>query len=279
MLAISNCKINIGLTITGKRADGFHNIETVFYPVEWCDIIEVTERSLLEKDYFSYTDGLSIKMTGLEIEGAESNNLCVRAFQLLRKDFNLPDVVMHLHKLIPMGAGLGGGSSNAAHTLRLLDRLFKLNLTTAQLKNYAAQLGSDCSFFIENKPSFAHGKGELIEKINLDLSGKHIIIIKPDIHVSTAVAYQNSVPSVSKDLKSLVLQPIENWKSNIVNDFEEGVFQIYPEIKLLKQLLYDKGCSYASMSGSGSAVYGISNEKLILKNMDEELSIWQGILN
>jgi 4-diphosphocytidyl-2-C-methyl-D-erythritol kinase len=279
VLAISNCKINIGLNIIDKRADGFHNIETVFYPVEWCDVIEVTERSLLEKDHFSYTDGLSLKMTGLEIEGNEDNNLCVRAFQLLRKDFNLPDVVMHLHKLIPMGAGLGGGSSNAAHTLRLLNVVFKLKLTNEQLKNYAAQLGSDCSFFIENKPCFASGKGELISAIKLDLSGKHITIIKPYIHVSTVEAYQNIVPSASKNLKSLILEPIENWKANIVNDFEEGVFKKHPQIAAIKQQLYDNDCIYASISGSGSAVYGISDNKLVLKKSYPDTMVWQGILN
>lgn len=279
MLAISNCKINIGLNIIGKRADGFHDIETVFYPVEWCDVIEVTERSLLEKDNFSYTKGLALKISGLEIEGNDDSNLCVRAFQLLRKDFQLPDVVMHLHKLIPMGAGLGGGSSNAAHTLRLLNVVFKLNLNTQQLKNYAAQLGSDCSFFIENKPCFASGKGELTSAINLDLSDKHITIVKPDIHVSTVEAYQNILPSASKNLKELILQPIENWKATVVNDFEEGVFKKHPSLATIKRQLYDNGCTYASMSGSGSAVYGISNEKIVMKNNNPKITIWQGVLN
>lgn len=279
MLAISNCKINIGLNIIGKRADGFHDIETVFYPVEWCDLIEVTERSLLEKDNFSYTNGLALKMTGLEIDGNENNNLCLRAFQLLRKDFQLPDVVMHLHKLIPMGAGLGGGSSNAAHTLRLLNVVFKLNLTPEQLKKYAAQLGSDCSFFIENKPCFAQGKGELIERLNINLAGKHITIIKPDIHVSTADAYATIIPSASKKLKELILQPIQNWKNAVVNDFEESVFKKHPALAIIKQQLYDSGCVYASMSGSGSAIYGISDEKLVLKKSVTNNATWQGILN
>lgn len=279
MLAISNCKINIGLNIINKRPDGFHNIETVIYPVEWCDIIEVTQRSLLEKNNFSYESGMAFKATGLEIAGNEKDNLCYKAFQLLRTDFNLPDVVLHLHKLIPMGAGLGGGSSNAAHTLRLLNVVFKLNLTAEQLLKYATVLGSDCSFFIANKPCFAHGKGELIEEINLDLAGKYITIIKPEIHVATAEAYQNSVPMPPRNLKELIAAPIEKWKTTIVNDFEISIFKKHPEIEIIKNNLYDMGCLYAAMSGSGSAVYGISDVKFRFKKIPAGLTIWQGMLN
>ncbi|MEO8147481.1 MAG: 4-(cytidine 5'-diphospho)-2-C-methyl-D-erythritol kinase, partial [Bacteroidia bacterium] len=183
------------------------------------------------------------------------------------------------HKIIPAGAGLGGGSADAAFTLQLLKSIFNINLSIEELKNYASQLGSDCSFFIENKPSFASGKGELLEDIELNLSGLHIAMIKPDVSISTIQAYQTIKPSQPLvSLRELILQPFEKWKENIVNDFEKGIFKLYPQSEQIKNDLYANGCVYASMSGSGSCLYGISYEKINIENKFNDCLVWQGIL-
>ncbi len=263
MISFPNAKINIGLNVVSKRDDGYHNLETIFYPVKLTDALE-----LVESDEFRFSS------SGLKIDGDPKNNLVVKAYKLFQKDFKLPPVKLHLHKIIPFGAGLGGGSSDAAFTLKMLNNYFNLKITSTILKNYAAQIGADCPFFIENRPVFAAGIGNRFQPINLDLSEYEILIVKPNISVSTPDAYKNIIPQKPtfnlKDIESL---PIEEWQKFIKNDFEKSVFQKYPEIENLKQILYKMGALYASMSGSGSAVFGIfrhlpvDSKKLIPKGI------------
>lgn len=252
MLSFPNCKINLGLRILSKREDGYHNLETIFYPVPLKDALEIIPSQ----------QSTSFSSTGIEINGSSNDNLCLKAYHLLKKDFpQLPPVQIHLHKAIPIGAGLGGGSADAAFTLKLLNDKFHLNISTEQLIQYALQLGSDCPFFINNEPCFATGRGEIMGAIKLTLKGWYLLLINPGIHINTGWAFtelanQKKQP-VSSPLKELILQPVENWKDIIINDFEAPVFEKYPEIEQIKQTLYNTGAAYASMSGSGSTVYGL----------------------
>ncbi len=250
MIVFPNCKINLGLQILEKREDGFHNLETVFYPAPFRDALEISPNDNAEIEFAA---------TGLSVDGDPKNNLCLKAYHLLKKDFpQIPAVKIHLHKVIPMGAGLGGGSADAAFTLSLLNRKFKLNLSTPVLLNYALQLGSDCPFFIINKPCYATGRGEILEEINLDLSNYKIVLINPGIHVNTGWAFSNINPSPSiKNIKTIVQQPVNTWRDELTNDFETAVFTAHPQIKWIKNTLYDSGAVYAAMSGSGSTVLGI----------------------
>jgi 4-diphosphocytidyl-2-C-methyl-D-erythritol kinase len=233
MISYPNAKINIGLNILQKRGDGYHDIHSVFYPVDLKDILEIVEHKNGSKPEFS--------SSGLIIPGNLDENLCLKAYQLLKNEFKIPPVKIHLHKAIPMGAGLGGGSADAAFTLKMLNQMFELNLNTAQLQNYAARLGSDCAFFIENKPAFASGRGEILELIDLDLSAYKIVVEIPNIHVSTQQAYAGVLPKTPKEsLKNLIQLPIHEWKEHIKNDFEDSVFQLFPEIKKLKHQFYKK---------------------------------------
>ncbi len=252
MVAFPNAKINIGLNILSKREDGYHNLQTIFAPINVKDALEIIEAE-------PGNEGVQFTSSGLYVPGAVEGNLCVRAYQLLKKDFPaLPAVQMRLHKTIPMGAGLGGGSADAAFALQLINQKFSLNLNTEQLLAYAGQLGSDCAFFILNKPCYATGRGEILEPIQLDLSGYQILLINPGIHISTSLAFDNiSIGENAQDLGMLINQPIRNWKNNIFNDFEKPVFAVYPEIETIKTTLYNEGALFASMSGSGSSVYGI----------------------
>jgi 4-diphosphocytidyl-2-C-methyl-D-erythritol kinase len=255
MVIFPNSKINLGLNIVGKRSDGYHDIETAFFPIQLKDALEVIE---IEKFEFS--------TSGFSIEGEPEKNLCIKAYDLLKKDFpKLPAVQMHLHKAIPMGAGLGGGSADGAFTLKLLNKKFDLSLSEKQLLNYSLHLGSDCPFFILNKPCFATGRGEILEQTELDLSEYKFLIIRPPIHISTAWAFSTIKPlKPVKSIKQIIQQSISTWKAELINDFEKPVFEKYPEIKNIKEKLYGGGAIYASMSGSGSAVYGIfKKEKAI----------------
>ncbi|MEN8226281.1 MAG: 4-(cytidine 5'-diphospho)-2-C-methyl-D-erythritol kinase [Bacteroidota bacterium] len=247
MIAFPNAKINLGLHVLGKRDDGFHDIETVFYPVSMCDSLEITPSG----------DGkTSLRQYGPALSGGE--NLCLKAYHLLREEYDLPPVEIHLLKHVPAGAGLGGGSSDAAFTFKMLNEMFALNISTGELEKLAAKIGSDCAFFIRNKPAFAYGRGEQLENIGLDLSEKHIRIIKPDVHVSTPEAYKMLRPDANRpSLREIIQQPIVKWKDILVNDFEKPIFKRYPEIRKIKESMYEKGALYASMSGSGSAVFGI----------------------
>ena len=248
MVSFPNCKINLGLNIVAKRDDGFHDLETIFYPLKIKEAVEV-----IEKENFQFS------VSGLAIDGNIENNLCTKAYQVLKKEFpQLPPVHIHLHKAIPVGSGLGGGSADGAFTLKLLNKKFGLSLSEKQLTWYALQLGSDCPFFIVNKPCFAKGRGEIFEHADIDLSPYKIVIVHPEIHISTAWAFSNIKPSLpATPLKDVIQQPISAWKKELKNDFEEPVFSQHPKIKNIKDELYKRGAIYSSMSGSGSAVFGI----------------------
>lgn len=247
MIVFPNAKINIGLHIVLKRPDGYHNLETVFYPVDLSDALEMAEAGKV-----------SISFSGLPVNGPDEENLVLKAYRLLQKDFDLPPVQFHLHKVIPLGAGLGGGSSDAAFTLKMLNDFFQLHLTAEQLKSYAQKLGADCTFFIDNTPSFAKGIGDQLKPCNLDLSEYRIVLLKPEVSVNTVQAYKNVVPAKPAfQLKNVTEIPVEDWKGFVINDFEKTIFPRFPEIEKWKEKLYDLGALYASMSGSGSAVFGI----------------------
>lgn len=256
MITYPNAKINLGLNIVEKRPDGYHNLETVFYPINLQDALEVTKLKG-EAEY-------ALKNSGVPIEGEPDDNLVVKAYRLLKQDYpDLPAVDIHMYKHIPTGAGLGGGSSDAAFMLKLLNEKFKLELSVEQLEEYAARLGADCAFFIRNKPVFATGIGNVFEPIELSLKGYYLVLVKPDIFVSTKEAYAGIHPQQPEySLKDIIRQPVENWKKLMKNDFEESIFKIYPEIAAIKDKLYDMGAVYAAMSGSGSSVFGIFCEQV-----------------
>jgi 4-diphosphocytidyl-2-C-methyl-D-erythritol kinase len=251
MIVFPNCKINLGLNILRKRQDGFHDLETVFYPIGLQDALEVVQNTKNES--------INLQISGTLIDGKIEDNICLKAYNLLKSDFpNLPPVNFHLHKVIPTGAGLGGGSSDGAFTLILLNKKFNLGLSEEQLINYALSLGSDCPFFIKNAPCFATSRGEIMEEVPLDLSSYQIILINPKIHVNTGWAFSRIVPGrQSYALRDVINDPVVEWRDKICNEFEPPVFQAFPEIKEIKEQLYNKGAVYASMTGSGSTVFGI----------------------
>jgi len=259
MLVFPNCKVNLGLHVVAKRPDGFHNIETVFYPLNWCDALEVIENSR-PKEAFTYSQ------SGIPIAGAPEQNLIYKAWELISEEKDLPPVKVHLHKNIPMGAGLGGGSSDAAFFINLLNEQFDLGFTVAEKIRLASQLGSDCAFFINNRPVFAQGKGNEFSDSTIDLSSYYILAVYPAIHSNTKDAYEGLSPKIPKhDLASVITtHKIKEWKHSLVNDFESSLFKKYPEIKLLKENLYQSGAVYVSMSGSGSAVFGIFEHEPVL---------------
>ncbi len=251
MIAFPNAKINIGLNITGRRPDGYHNLETVLYPVKIYDALEIIT-----------ADKVSFNASGTNIPGRVADNLCLKGYELLKKDFPLPAVNIHLHKHIPIGAGLGGGSADAAFCIKLLNQKFTLGLTGNQMRTYARQLGADCAFFIEAQPVYAFNKGDEFEQIQLNLSAYDIALVMPPVYVSTAEAYRGVKPRPSATLlKETVKLPITSWKQFIINDFEETIFKNYPLIKDVKAALYEEGALYASMSGSGASVFGIFDYK------------------
>lgn len=253
MITFPNVKINLGLSITEKRPDGYHNLETVFYPVALEDALEVRTSSATAPDR-----KFTLHQHGLEIAGKPEDNLVAKAYQLLDEEFNLPPIDIHLFKHIPSGAGLGGGSSDAAFMLKLLNEHFHLNLPDNQLEEYAATLGADCAFFIRNKPTFAEGIGNIFSPIELSLSGYGIMIVKPDIFVSTREAFSNIHPHRPEHpIKEVIQRPVSEWKETLINDFEASVFPLHPAIEAIKQELYNQGAAYASMSGSGSSVFGL----------------------
>lgn len=266
MVTFPPCKINLGLRILSKRPDGYHDIETCFYPVPWTDVLEI-----LPADSFSFTS------TGLILSGNAEDNLCVKAYRLLQKDFSLPPIQMHLHKVIPSGAGLGGGSSDAAYTLLLLNDIFDLKLSVQELQRYASMLGSDCAFFINKHPMMGRGKGDLLSPIEVTLRDKYLVVIKPAIHVSTAEAYSRVKPAQqATTLAEILKQDISTWKELLVNDFEASVFNIHPQIGEIKDELYKQGALYACMSGSGSSVFGIFSDEVNLKNQFPGTTYWSG---
>jgi|WetSurMetagenome_2_1015567.scaffolds.fasta_scaffold36463_3 4-diphosphocytidyl-2-C-methyl-D-erythritol kinase len=252
MIVFPNAKINLGLNVVEKRSDGYHNIETVFYPISLCDGLDV-----VESDRFEFT------LSGMDIQANPENNLVTKAYILLKKEFGLPPIKIHLHKVIPVGAGLGGGSSDGAFMLKLLNELYGLRLEIGQLEKYASILGSDCPFFIRNNPAYATGVGDILTSVKIDLSEYSTILIKPPYSVSTADAYKNVVPSSEKNsiFNILMDSPVSKWKNKLENGLENPVFKMFPEIKLIKEKLYELGALYASMSGSGSSVFGIFSSR------------------
>jgi 4-diphosphocytidyl-2-C-methyl-D-erythritol kinase len=254
MVFFPNCKINLGLKILRRREDGYHDLETVFYPLPVKDALEIVRS---EQALFT--------ATGISIPGDPSGNLCWKAFHLIKRDFpDLPPISIHLHKHIPIGAGLGGGSADGAQMLLLLDKRFNLQLSRERLLEYASQLGSDCPFFILNTPCIGGGRGERLEPIGLDLSGYSFVIVDPGIHISTARAFSLCVPEAGgKPVKEVIGQPIGTWAQELKNDFEEPVFRQYPALRPVKDQLYASGALYASLTGSGSGFFGIFNKGMI----------------
>lgn len=265
MVLFPNCKINLGLHILNKREDGFHNLETVFYPISLKDALEIIPSH-------NFNIAIEFSSSGLIVDGNTADNICIKAYHLLKRDFpDLPAIKMHLLKAIPMGAGLGGGSADGAFTLQLLNKKFNLLLSPAQLIAYAVQLGSDCPFFTINKPCYATGRGEILEELNIDLSKYKIVLINPGIHVNTGWAFQQLTTALpKKSIKEIITQPINTWKQELQNDFENPVFKKYPAIKVIKESLYAEGAVYAAMSGSGSTVFGIFEKEIILQKIEAE---------
>jgi len=267
MLAFANAKINLGLNLTEKRADGYHNLQTVFYPIKLNDVVEIIDAEVT-----------SCIIKGIDIPGDAEDNLCVKAFKALQKDFNLPHQQIILLKNIPVGAGLGGGSADAAFLIKLVNDKFKLGLTIEKMQDYARVLGADCAFFIENKPTFAFGKGDEFEESDIDLSNHFMVLVKPPVHVSTAEAYSKvKVKQPNTSLKELINLPLSEWKANIVNDFETSVFEKYPEIDEIKTKLYAAGATFALMSGSGSSVFGIFEKEISLPELERNNLVFYNI--
>lgn len=257
MIVFPCAKINLGLNIVSKREDGYHNLETVFYPIPLYDALEI--KYMDEK--FPSDTACDLKVTGNAVDCDEQKNLVVKAYHILAADYQLQRIHTHLYKHIPSQAGLGGGSSDAAFMIRLLDERFRLNIGNPEMERYAARLGADCAFFIEAEPAYAEGIGDVLmpaDGPDGNLHGYYLCVVKPDVAVSTKEAYSAITPKKpAKSCRDIVRQPIETWKEELINDFEESIFKMHPELAAIKQKLYDQGAVYASMSGSGSALYGI----------------------
>lgn len=273
MITFPNAKINLGLNITEKRPDGYHNLETVFYPVPIEDALEVVPLKDTENEF-------ELHVLGTPIAGNSEDNLVIKAYRLLKERFSLPPVDIYLQKQIPSGAGMGGGSADGSFMLKLLNEQFSLELTDEELEVYAARLGADCPFFIKNQPTFATGTGNIFQPINITLKGLYILVVKPEIFVSTRDAFSLITPAYPvKNIVDIIQSPLEEWKDSLVNDFEKSVFVQHPEIGDIKKKLYETGALYASMSGSGSALFGlfnapVSHPELLFSNC----FIWQGKL-
>jgi len=251
MITFPHAKINLGLNVTGKRSDGYHEVQTLMYPVPLTDILEI-----IPANHFNFST------SGIAIEGKQENNLVIRAYQMLKEKCDLPPVSIHLHKTIPMGAGLGGGSSDAAFVLRMLNEIFDLCFSNEELEKQAALLGADCPFFIQGIPAMATGTGTTLKPFSLNLHGYHLLIISSGLHVSTAVAYAGiAINFEAVDLTSILQLPPQAWKDRLFNTFEDTVFKLHPGLKQTKDMLYQQGAVYAGMSGSGSAMFGIFSEK------------------
>ena len=264
MIIFPNAKINIGLHVIERRPDGYHNLETVFYPIKVLDALEIVE-----------DNEFSFQSSGIPIPGKIEDNLCIKGYEMLKRDFDLLPVKIHLHKHIPIGAGLGGGSADAAFFIKLLNQFFKLNLSDEQMISYSRKLGADCAFFIKNKPVYAFDKGDEFEAINLNLSAYKIVLVMPPTHVSTAEAYMGVKPRKAEvSLLELIQYPIGEWKKYIKNDFEESIFKNHPVIRGVKASLYEAGALYASMSGSGAAVFGIFEKEPDLSTLHKENQIF-----
>lgn len=267
MLSFANAKINIGLFLTSKRADDYHNLQTVFYPVKIHDVVELVDATETQ-----------ITIKGVTIPGETNDNICISAFKTLQADFDLPHQHIVLLKNIPVGAGLGGGSADAAFLIKLVNKKFELNLTDAEMEDYARSLGADCAFFIKNNPAYAVAKGDEFEELHLALSKYYIVLVKPPVHVSTAAAYESvKLKQPATALKELIHLPVEVWKNHILNDFEPSVFEKYPEIAQIKSELYGAGAKFALMSGSGSSVFAIFDKEVKLLDLEKENLVFYNV--
>lgn len=273
MICFPNAKINLGLNIVSKRNDGYHNLETIFYPVDIQDALEIIEKPSLSKDI--------LVESGIRVDASPDTNLVMKALGLMRAHYSFPSVEVHLLKKIPFGAGLGGGSSDASFMLKLLNRIFTLGASDDELAALAVQLGADCPFFIYNRPVFASGIGEVFESVDVSLAGYSLVLVKPDIFVSTKDAFAEIIPKeVDLSLKEIIKRPLGEWVNLMKNDFEKSVFSKYPQIEEIKNNLYRKGALYASMSGSGSSVFGIFKEKPEdFQEIYPESFVWDGKLS
>lgn len=257
MITFPNCKINLGLDIVSKRPDGYHNLETIFYPVPLCDVLEITTNDEADAPHYTF------EMYNATFDGEADDNLVVKAYKLLAAEHPLPNVQMSLYKHIPTGAGLGGGSSDAAFALKMLNDIAKLSLSDEQLEEYAARIGADCAFFVKNQPAFATGIGNILSPVECHLGGYHLVLVKPNIHISTKEAYSLVTPmQPAVSLTDVAPRPVNMWRSSMKNDFEPSVFAKYPETAEIKEKLYSLGAFYASMSGSGSSFFGIFEKEV-----------------
>ena len=256
MITFPNAKINLGLDIVEKRPDGYHNLETVFYPIPLCDILEITPSE--EKNAPDYT----FTMYNACFDGSNDDNLVVKAYKALAAEHWLPKVDISLYKHIPTGAGLGGGSADAAFALKMLNSIAGIGLTNVQLRGYASRLGADCAFFIDNTPAYATGIGDILTPTSCDISGYSLVLVKPDVHISTKDAYALVTPQKpEKPLEKISKLPVDEWKGNMKNDFEKSIFAKHPSMATIKEQLYSMGAIYASMSGSGSSFFGIFEQE------------------
>ncbi len=268
MICFPNAKINLGLNVVSKRPDGYHNIETIFYPVPVKDALEI-----VGADSFSFTQ------TGIPVDAPAEKNLVIKAMNLLKSRYEIPELNVHLLKAIPFGAGLGGGSADAAFMLKLLNDFCKLDISQEELEKLASSIGADCPFFIRNTPVFASGTGNIFEPVKLSLKGYYLCLVKPDVAVSTPEAYANVTPQAPHvSLKEIAEKPVTDWKELMINDFEKSVFPKYPVISEIKEMLYREGALYASMSGSGSSVFGLFREATGLKGLFPDCFAWEGQL-
>ena len=274
MLTFPNAKLNLGLYVTARRPDGFHTLESVFVPLPWTDALELLPAPA--------GHATSLTLTGRPIPGAPATNLCVRAYELLQADYpQLPPAQLYLHKVVPIGAGLGGGSADAAFALKAANELFGLNLSTETLEGYARQLGSDCAFFIRNKPVLAVERGDVFEEIDLHLAGAGCVVVYPNLHIGTAEAYARIVPQrPAQALREALAQPMATWRDTVRNDFEAALTPAHPVLATVKRQLYDAGATYASLSGSGSAVYGLWEAPAEVQPVawPAGFTVWQGTL-
>lgn len=268
MICFPNAKINLGLNVVSKRPDGYHNIETVFYPIPVKDALEIVN-----------AEELSFTQTGIPVDAPMEKNLVIKALNLLKTQYDIPALEIHLLKAIPFGAGLGGGSADAAFMLKLLNDFCQLNIQPEELEKIAAAIGADCPFFIRNTPVFATGTGNIFEPVELSLKGYHLCLIKPDVAVSTPEAYSQVTPAAPVlSLKEIVGRPVSEWKELMLNDFEQSVFVKHPVIGQIKEALYKAGAVYASMSGSGSSVFGLFEAPTLLKDQFTDCFVWEGQL-
>jgi 4-diphosphocytidyl-2-C-methyl-D-erythritol kinase len=272
MIVFPKAKINLGLGITARRSDGYHNIETIFYPVGLCDALEFVISDSEEKEDI-------LIVSGIDTGSSNSDNLVIKTLRKLREKHSFPFLRIHLHKVIPVGAGLGGGSSDAAYLLKAVNKYFELNIDEFNLKTLALEIGSDCPFFIDSLPSFASGRGEILKQVAPMLTCYHLLILNPGVSVNTREAYKNCHPfPPATSLQQLIDLPVSNWKDLVVNDFEEYAFNKYPIIGKLKEELYNAGAIFSLMSGSGSGVYGVFSKKPVLSDQIKRFVIWEGIL-